>query len=126
MATPFKGRNKPEWQKGSNRLHARLRGPGERMFAQLKTWSILDQIRCNPERTTQLAKAVQVLNTYERQLAGSEFTGLVSSSRLDLPTAPPRHGEGAVRQNWMVGRDRSPRLVHILRLDHAQRDRRCR
>lgn len=48
MATPIKGKHKPEWQKEANRLHARLRGPGERMFAQLKTWAILDQARCAP------------------------------------------------------------------------------
>jgi DDE superfamily endonuclease/Helix-turn-helix of DDE superfamily endonuclease len=67
VATPFKGKDKPEWQKEYNRLHARLRGPGERMFAQLKAWSIFDQIRCDPHQVTQIAKAVQVLNDYERR-----------------------------------------------------------
>jgi hypothetical protein len=56
VATPFKGKGKPEWQKEYNRLHARLRGPGERMFAQLKQWAILDQVRCDPAEVTQLAK----------------------------------------------------------------------
>jgi hypothetical protein len=65
VVTPFKGKGKPEWQKADNRLHARLRGPGERMFAQLKKWSIFDQVRCDPHRVTELAKAVQVLNAYE-------------------------------------------------------------
>lgn len=69
VVTPIKGKNKPEWQKEYNRLHARLRGPGERMFAQLKTWSILDQIRCDPHQVTQIAKAVQVLNSYEHHSA---------------------------------------------------------
>lgn len=69
MATPIKGRDKPEWQQAYNRLHARLRGPGERMFAQLKTWSILDQVRCDPHQVTQIAKAVQVLNNYEHHSA---------------------------------------------------------
>lgn len=36
VVTPFKGKGKPEWQKEANRLHARLRGPGERVFAELK------------------------------------------------------------------------------------------
>lgn len=36
VVTPFWGRGKPAWQKEQNRLHARLRGPGERAFAQLK------------------------------------------------------------------------------------------
>ncbi len=42
VATPIKG--KPEWQKDYSHLHARLRGPGERAFPQLKTWSILVQV----------------------------------------------------------------------------------
>ena len=66
VVTPIKGRDKPEWQKEYNRLHARLRGPGERMFAQLKAWSVLDQVRCDPHQVTQIAKAIQVLNDYER------------------------------------------------------------
>lgn len=69
VATPFKGKDKPAWQKEYNRLHARLRGPGERMFAQIKTWLVFTQVRCDPHWTTQLAKAVQVLNDYERQSA---------------------------------------------------------
>ncbi len=35
--TPYKGRDKPESQKQANRSHARLRGPGERTNAQLKS-----------------------------------------------------------------------------------------
>jgi hypothetical protein len=35
------------------------------MFAQLKIWSILGQVRCDPNRVTQIAKAIQVLNGYE-------------------------------------------------------------
>jgi hypothetical protein len=69
VVTPFKGKGKPEWQKEYNRLHARLRGPGERIFAQLKAWAILDQIRCDPALTTHIAKALQVLNDYERSAA---------------------------------------------------------
>jgi hypothetical protein len=65
VVTPFKGKDKPEYQKEHNRLHARLRGPGERAFAQLKKWSIFDRLRCDPDQATQIAKAVQVLNTYE-------------------------------------------------------------
>jgi hypothetical protein len=36
IRTPCKGRNKPESQKAANRAHAKLRGPGERVNAQLK------------------------------------------------------------------------------------------
>ena len=35
--TPYKGKNKPESQKEANRAHAKLRSPGERANAQLKT-----------------------------------------------------------------------------------------
>ena len=65
VATPIKGKDKPKWQKEYNRLHAWLRGPGERMFAQIKSWSVFDQVRCDPHQVTQIAKAVQVLNDYE-------------------------------------------------------------
>ena len=46
IRTPYKGRNKPESQKAANRAHAKLRGPGERANAQLKTWHILRKLRC--------------------------------------------------------------------------------
>ena len=35
---PYRGKNKPESQKQANRAHAKLRAPGERANAQLKTW----------------------------------------------------------------------------------------
>ena len=41
VLTPYRGRNKPASQKDANRAHARLRAPGERANAQLKTWHIL-------------------------------------------------------------------------------------
>ena len=41
MITPYKGTNKPAAQEDTNRAHARLRSPGERAWAQLKTWRIL-------------------------------------------------------------------------------------
>ena len=34
---PCQGKNKPESQKAANRAHAKLRSPGERANAQLKT-----------------------------------------------------------------------------------------
>jgi DDE superfamily endonuclease/Helix-turn-helix of DDE superfamily endonuclease len=63
--TPYKGRNKPESQKQANRAHAKLRAPGERANAQLKTWRILRKLRCCPWRAGQLAKAIHVLQTRE-------------------------------------------------------------
>jgi hypothetical protein len=62
---PYRGRNKPEPQKEANRAHARLRAPGERANAQLKTWRILRKLRCCPWRAGQLAKAIHVLQTRE-------------------------------------------------------------
>jgi hypothetical protein len=65
VITPYKGRNKPESQKDANRAHARLRCPGERAHAQLKTWRILRKLRCCPRRAGRLAKAIHVLQNYE-------------------------------------------------------------
>jgi hypothetical protein len=65
VLTPYKGRNKPQSQKGANRAHARLRGPGERANAQLKTWRVLRKLRCCPYRAGRLAKAIHVLQNYE-------------------------------------------------------------
>jgi hypothetical protein len=62
---PYRGKNKPESQKDANRAHAKLRSPGERANAQLKTWHILDKLRCCPWRAGQLAKAIHVLQTRE-------------------------------------------------------------
>jgi hypothetical protein len=60
---PYRGRGKPESQKQANRAHAKLRGPGERANAQLKTWKILTKLRCCPWRAGQLAKAIHVLRS---------------------------------------------------------------
>ena len=62
---PDKGRNKPESQKQANTAHAKLRSPGERANAQLKTWHILRKLRCCPWHAGQLAKAIHVLQIRE-------------------------------------------------------------
>jgi DDE superfamily endonuclease/Helix-turn-helix of DDE superfamily endonuclease len=62
---PYKGKNKPEPQKEANRAHAKLRAPGERANAQLKTWKILAKLRCCPWRSGKLAKAIHVLQLRE-------------------------------------------------------------
>jgi hypothetical protein len=62
---PYRGKGKPESQKEANRGHAKLRAPGERANAQLKTWRILSKLRCCPWRAGQLAKAIHVLQTRE-------------------------------------------------------------
>ena len=61
---PYMGKNKPESQKEANRAHARLRAPGERANAQLKTWKILRKLRCCPRRAGQLAKAIHPLQIH--------------------------------------------------------------
>ncbi len=48
VRTPYRGRNKPASQKDASRAHARLRAPGERANAQLKSWRILRKLRCCP------------------------------------------------------------------------------
>ena len=65
VRVPYKGKNKPASQKDANRAHARLRGPGERANAQLKSWRILRKLRCCPWRAGQLAKAIHVLQARE-------------------------------------------------------------
>jgi len=68
IRTPYRGRDKPASQKDANRAHARLRAPGERANAQLKSWPILRKLRCCPWRAGQLAKAIHVLQA--REIAG--------------------------------------------------------
>ena len=65
VITPYKGRNKPEPQKQANRSHAKLRGPGERANAQIKTWKLLRKLRCSPSKAGHLVKAIAVLQNYE-------------------------------------------------------------
>jgi hypothetical protein len=62
---PYRGRSKPDSQKQANRAHARLRAPGERANAQLKSWHLLRKLRCCPWRAGQLAKAIHVLQLRE-------------------------------------------------------------
>jgi len=62
---PYKGKNKPDSQKQANKAHAKLRAPGERANAQLKTWKILTKLRCCPWRAGQLARAIHVLQLRE-------------------------------------------------------------
>jgi hypothetical protein len=61
---PYRGKNKPESQKIANRAHAKLRSPGERANAQLKTWRILRKLRCCPWRAGKLAKAIHALEIH--------------------------------------------------------------
>ena len=47
ILTPYRRKNKPASQKQANRAHARLRSPGERANAQLKTSSRPDASSAN-------------------------------------------------------------------------------
>jgi hypothetical protein len=67
IRTPDKGRKKPGSQKAANRAHAKLRGPGERANAALKTRRILRKLRSCPWRAGQLAKAIHVLHAHESE-----------------------------------------------------------
>jgi hypothetical protein len=46
---------------GVNTAHARQRGPGERVNAQLENWRILRKIRSYPNNAAKLVAAVQTL-----------------------------------------------------------------
>ncbi len=61
----YQGRGKPASQKAASRAQARLRGPGERASARLKTWRIPRKLRCCPGQAGQLARAIHVLHARE-------------------------------------------------------------
>ncbi|GGP75794.1 hypothetical protein GCM10010214_58840 [Streptomyces abikoensis] len=46
-----------------NRDHARLRAPGERAFALLKSWRILRRARCSTNRISRVIQAIHTLLT---------------------------------------------------------------
>ena len=50
--------------KQANRPDARLRGPGERANAQLKSWRILRKLRCGPTKAGHLVKAIAALQIH--------------------------------------------------------------
>ncbi|WP_432016547.1 IS5 family transposase [Streptomyces hydrogenans] len=56
-------REQPEQYQQFNRDHARLRAPGERAFAQLKSWRILRRSRCSTRRIGTIVQAVHTLLT---------------------------------------------------------------
>jgi len=91
---PYRGKNKPESQKEANRAHARLRAPGERANAQLKTWHILRKLRCCPWRAGQLAKAIHALETHAAKEGGK---GSVPVGDPSVFTICGEGGRGGVR-----------------------------
>jgi hypothetical protein len=57
---PCRGRDKPASQKAASRAHARLRTPGGRAIAQLKTWHLVRKLRCCRRQAGPPARAVHV------------------------------------------------------------------
>ena len=82
---PYKGKNKPESQKQANKTHAKLRAPGERANAQLKTWKILTKLRCCPWRAGQLARAIHVLQIRETKPGWKRLIGRCRGRREAAP-----------------------------------------
>nr|WP_234402185.1 transposase family protein [Thermobifida halotolerans] len=62
---PFKGRGKPQWKKDANSAHAKLRAPGEWAIAQLKNRHVLRRLRCCPTASSEIVRAVLVLQLCE-------------------------------------------------------------
>jgi hypothetical protein len=53
----------PDNYKTANRAHAAIRAHGERGFAVLKNWHILDRYRACPRRVAATAQAIHILST---------------------------------------------------------------
>ena len=52
------------------RTYARLRARGERVFAPLKTWRILRELRCRPQRATTVTRAITAFIQTGRMFCG--------------------------------------------------------
>ncbi|MEU0212132.1 transposase family protein, partial [Streptomyces canus] len=63
VRTPYHHHEQPEHYQQFNRGHARLRSPGERAFAQLKSWRPLRRARCPTRRTSTAVQALHTLLT---------------------------------------------------------------
>ncbi|GAA2908978.1 IS5/IS1182 family transposase [Streptomyces thioluteus] len=64
VRTPYYGhRELPDHYQRFNRVHARLRAPGERAFARRKSWRILRRARCSTNRISRIVQAVHALLT---------------------------------------------------------------
>ncbi|WP_037675680.1 IS5/IS1182 family transposase [Streptomyces globisporus] len=64
VRTPYyRHREQPAYYQQFNRDHARLRAPGERAFAQLKSWRLLRRARCSTRRISTIVRAVHTLLT---------------------------------------------------------------
>ncbi|MEU3402283.1 transposase family protein, partial [Streptomyces filamentosus] len=62
VRTPYyHHREQPEYYQRFNRDHARLRAPGERAFALLKSWRLLRRARCSTRRISTIGQAIYTL-----------------------------------------------------------------
>ena len=101
---PYKGKNKPASQKEANKAHAKLRSPGERANAQLKTWRILRKLRCCPWRAGQLAKAIHVCRSARQTQDEKAHCSVTSAPIWRSPTGPRYPDSAPTRQRGSPGR----------------------
>ncbi len=75
VRTPFKRHRRRQRlsrrEKAVNRSHARIRALGERAIATLKTWRLLNKLRCCPRRATAIVQAILALHHVENPAYGS-------------------------------------------------------
>jgi hypothetical protein len=72
VRTPIRkpnGRGLKAHDRYANTLHAKLRAPGERGFATLKSWKVLAKVRISPTRITALVKSIFTLIRMRSSLA---------------------------------------------------------
>lgn len=118
---PYRGRGKPGSQKDANRSHARLRGPGERANTRLKSWHVLDKLRCCPHRAGRLAKAIlKRLIAKDPQSLDAFFT------EAELAKGSDHHPDTAIDQAMDLFTDletvemRARRIAEHLTLHHCR------
>jgi hypothetical protein len=75
IRTPFKRHRRrqrlPRREKAANPAHARIRALGERAIATLKTWRLLNKLRCCPRRAAAVVQAILALHHIENPVHGS-------------------------------------------------------
>ncbi|MER6386340.1 transposase family protein [Streptomyces sp. NPDC001250] len=82
VRTPYYHHEQPEQYQQFSRDHARLRAPGERALARLRSWRLLHRARCSTRRIGTAVQAVHTLMTctYSGRKAFSGLLNLLKSS----------------------------------------------
>ncbi|MBC9710959.1 IS5/IS1182 family transposase, partial [Streptomyces sp. TRM66268-LWL] len=62
VRVPFRGRRLKRWKRRHNTTHAKIRCIGEQAIAVLKSWRLLRNLRCCPDRITDIVKAALALH----------------------------------------------------------------